>query len=200
MHAPGVAVQPLRQMTGDAPFNEVFLEDLPVPDSHRLGDVDGGWRVAMSTLGRERAALARRHRHRPDGLVEIASPVRVAEVLRGCGLADDSCRRQQWGRVYVGQTVMELTDARLGAAPPGVVADAARAMGKLVLARNLSYAADVIASALGSRITADTGETWAWRWLPFIVGAPALHIGGGTDEMVLNSIGERVLGLPRDRT
>ena len=67
----------------------------------------------MSTLGRERAALARRHRHRPDGLVEIASPVRVAEVLRGCGLADDPCRRQQWGRVYVGQTVMELTDARL---------------------------------------------------------------------------------------
>jgi alkylation response protein AidB-like acyl-CoA dehydrogenase len=200
MRAPGVTVRPLRQMTGDAPFNEVFLDEVTVPDAHRLGDVDGGWRVAMSTLGRERAALARRHRHRPDGLVEIAAPTRVAEVLRGCGLANDPCRRQQWARVYAGQTVMHLTNERLAAAPAGAVADAARAMGKLMLARNLSYAAEVIASALGSRVAADTGEAWAGRWLPFVLGVPALHIGGGTDEMVLNSIGERVLGLPRDRT
>ena len=57
MHAPGVEVRPLRQMTGGASFNEVFFTDVRVPDSHRLGEVNGGWTVALTTLMNERAAI-----------------------------------------------------------------------------------------------------------------------------------------------
>ena len=57
MHAPGVEVRPLRQMTGGASFNEVFFTDVRVPDAHRLGDVNGGWTVALTTLMNERAAI-----------------------------------------------------------------------------------------------------------------------------------------------
>ena len=57
MHAPGVEVRPLRQMTGGASFNEVFFTEVRIPDSHRLGDVNGGWTVALTTLMNERAAI-----------------------------------------------------------------------------------------------------------------------------------------------
>src|SRR3984957_17086370 len=78
MHAPGVEVRPLRQMTGGSTFNEVFFTDVRVPDSHRLGDVNGGWTVALTTLMNERAALGG-----GGGGVGLPARTRVIETARG---------------------------------------------------------------------------------------------------------------------
>ncbi len=77
MHAPGVEVRPLRQMTGGASFNEVFFTDVRVPDSHRLGDVNGGWTVALTTLMNERAAIGG-----GGGGVGLPTTTRLIELAR----------------------------------------------------------------------------------------------------------------------
>src|SRR3954470_3570184 len=90
MHAPGVEVRPLRQMTGGASFNEVFFNDVRVPDTHRLGDVNQGWTVALTTLMNERAAIG----GGGGGGMGLASIVRLQEMVRHFGLAEDPITRQ----------------------------------------------------------------------------------------------------------
>ena len=200
MHASGVTVRPLRQMTGDAPFNEVFLDGVVLPDGNRLGDVNQGWGVAMSTLSRERSAIARSERYRPGGLADIASPMKIAQLIDQCGRSTDPVTRQRWSDLYARSTAMRLTGERLHQAEmEDGAAGVAGGIGKVLLARNMSMAADLIGDLLGARTTADTGESWATKWLPFLLGVPGLHIGGGTDQVILNSIAERALGLPRSK-
>ena len=90
MHAPGVEIRPLRQMTGGASFNEVFFDEVRVHDSHRLGDVDEGWTVALTTLMNERAAIG-------GGGAGVAHEpfTRLVEMAQHFGLADDPLVRQQ---------------------------------------------------------------------------------------------------------
>src|SRR5437879_5899520 len=96
MHAPGVEVRPLRQMTGGASFNEVLYTDGRVPDRMRLGDVDEGWTVALTTLMTERAAIG-------GGLggSSLGALSRLAELARHYGGADDPVVRQQLAEVYI---------------------------------------------------------------------------------------------------
>jgi len=92
MHAPGVEVRPLRQMTGGASFNEVFFEDVRVPDTHRLGDVDEGWTVALTTLMNERASIG------GGGAGSGGSATgtgRLIEMAQRLGMADDPIIRQK---------------------------------------------------------------------------------------------------------
>ena len=89
MHAPGVEVRPLRQMTGGASFNEVFFTDVRVPDDHRLGDVNDGWSVALTTLMNERAAIGAggggdERRRRDDPPHRAGQAHRVAPTTRSC--------------------------------------------------------------------------------------------------------------------
>src|SRR5262249_56201671 len=89
MNAPGVTVRRLRQMTGGASFNEVFFDEVRVHDSHRLGDVDEGWTVALTTLMNERAAIG-------GGIGNRATTfTRFVELARYLGLADDPLVRQR---------------------------------------------------------------------------------------------------------
>jgi alkylation response protein AidB-like acyl-CoA dehydrogenase len=200
LHSPGVTVRPLRQMTGDAPFNEVFFDDAEIADHYRLGEVGGGWVVAMSALADERSAISRSARYRPGGLAALASPERLLALADRRGLRADPVVRQELAGAYIRYCIAAWTVERLRYVPPtDWAAPVAPGIGKLRLARQLSASADLVCRLLGPHITAAGGEAWADGWVPFVLGVPGPHIGGGTDEVILNSIAERGLGLPRDR-
>src|SRR3989442_14589246 len=96
MHAPGVEVRPLRQMTGGASFNEVFFNEVRVPDDHRLGDVNQGWTVALTTLMNERASIGAGG----GGGLGLANSNRLAEMLRHFRLAHDPIHRDELMRLH----------------------------------------------------------------------------------------------------
>ena len=191
MHAPGLEVRPLRQMTGGASFNEVFFTDVWVPDDHRLGPVDEGWRVAMTTLSNERNAIGG-SAFGGKGLLNVD---RLIALLRHCGVDKDPVVRQQLAELVSGlrtATWMRRRFAVTGAS------GAQGAMLKLALCRDLGRVGALVERALGAKVIADTGEWGAYAWSSFVLGLPGYRIGGGTDEVLRSVIGERVLGLPKE--
>jgi alkylation response protein AidB-like acyl-CoA dehydrogenase len=194
MSAEGVDVRPLRQMTGGASFNEVFFEDVRVPDSHRLGDVDEGWTVALTTLMNERAAIG----GGGAGLGNVSFS-RFREMARHYGLADDPITRQRLADIYVHQQVARFTNLRaMAKIRAGQLPGPEMSIAKLALTANMQAIAQVLGEILGPRLTADTGEWGAYAWSEFVLGIPGLRIAGGTDEVMRNIVGERVLGLPKE--
>jgi alkylation response protein AidB-like acyl-CoA dehydrogenase len=194
MKAPGVEVRPLRQMTGGAAFNEVFFNDVVVPDSDRL-DVEGaGWKVAITTLMNERNAMG----NSSFGGAGILSTERIAELVRHSGLADDPVVRNEFAALQVRLRVARYTNqvfaakAKAGDAP-GPVAS----INKIALSTNMAELGRFVADVLGPRIAADTGEWGTFAWTAMVLGAPGYRIGGGTDEILKNMVAQRVLGLPR---
>src|SRR3954470_19851071 len=106
MKAPGVEVRPLRQMTGGASFNEVFFTDVRIPDDHRLGDVNGGWGVALTTLMNERAAIGA-----GGGPTSGAGVLtRLTELARHMGRADDPIVRQRLADIHIRGNVARYTN------------------------------------------------------------------------------------------
>ncbi|WP_024795240.1 acyl-CoA dehydrogenase family protein [Tomitella biformata] len=196
MSAPGVDVRPLRQMSGGAEFNEVFLDGVLVPDDHRLGAVDDGWRVALTTLMNERASVS----GESDGPVaRVLSPQFLATLLQESGHRHDGAARRRLGEVvadviaadYLGrQSVRKL---RAGA-QPGPEAS----VSKLFWAQNLTRIAHLATELVGTMITADTGEWGTFSWTELLLSSPAFRILGGTEEIMKNILGERVLGLPKE--
>ncbi|MGH9267710.1 MAG: acyl-CoA dehydrogenase family protein [Acidimicrobiales bacterium] len=193
MRQPGVEVRPLRQMTGGASFNEVFLDRARVSDHHRLGEIGGGWAVAMTTLVNERLAIGA-----SAGGPAANAMDRLMGLLAWAGKADDPVLRQRFADVYVHWAAARAHTrhqaARLtGGEAPGPELSVSR----LALTANLARISDLVTEALGSRLLADTGEWGTFAWAEFILGVPGLRIAGGTDEILKTVIGERVLGLPR---
>src|SRR5438067_182020 len=107
MHAPGVDVRPLRQMTGGASFNEVFFTDVRVPDDHRLGDVNQGWTVALTTLMNERASIGG-----GGAGVGAVGHARLIEMARHFGRADDPNIRQRIADIYINGAIARYTNIR----------------------------------------------------------------------------------------
>ncbi|MDP9070159.1 MAG: acyl-CoA dehydrogenase family protein [Actinomycetota bacterium] len=191
MSAPGVRVRPLRQMTGGASINEVVLEEVPVPDDHRLGEVNDGWRVAVSTVVSERRVIG--------GGAAAASVHRLVELLRWLGKDDDPVLRQRLADVHVHDAVAGYTKLRaMAEREAGREPGAETSIAKLALTDNLGRVSEFLTEALGPRLTADTGEWGTFAWAELVLGAPGLRIAGGTDEVQKNVIAERVLGLPRE--
>ncbi len=196
MHAPGVEVRPLRQMTGGAAFNEVFFDEVRVPDSHRLGDVNMGWTVALTTLMNERAAIGGGG---GGGGLGLASSSRLIEMMRHYEVSDRPILRDDLAKLYTGYQVAKYTNLRAAAAlKAGGLPGPELSIGKLALTANLTATAEFVAKVLGPRVQADTGEWGAWSWSKFICGTPGMRIAGGSDETLRNIIGERVLGLPKE--
>jgi acyl-CoA dehydrogenase len=196
MHAPGVEVRPLRQMTGGASFNEVFFEDVRIPDDHRLGDVNDGWRVALTTLMNERASIGSGSGGMGSG---VASIDRLAAMLRHFGRADDAVLRDELVRIWIGFQVGKLTGQRAtDKIKAGQLPGPEMSIGKLALTHNLTALSEWASRVLGPRVTADTGEWGTYAWAEYILGTPGMRLGGGTDEVMRNIVGERVLGLPKD--
>ncbi len=195
MHAPGVEVRPLRQMTGGANFNEVFFDDVIVHDSHRLGDVNDGWRVALTTLMNERASIG----GGSGGGMGLANVDRLAQMMGHFGLRDDANLRQELMRVYTGYQVAKLTNQRaMDKMKAGQLPGPEMSIGKLSLTNNLWATAEFVSHVLGSRMLADTGEWGTYAWGQLLLGVPGMKVAGGTDEVMKNIVGERVLGLPKD--
>jgi alkylation response protein AidB-like acyl-CoA dehydrogenase len=194
MRAPGVEVRPLRTMTGGAPFNEVFFNDVRIPDSHRLGDVDGGWRVAITTLMGERALGA------TPGVFGIEQALEMLLLLvKHLGVDGDQVVRQAVATAYSGVKTVEYnglrTDAkRRSGAPPGPEASIFK-LSNTEVGRKIAAAAEL---ALGARLVADTGEWGTYSWARYVLNVPGSRIAAGTDEVMRNILGERVLGLPKE--
>jgi len=189
---PGITVRPLRQMSGGSSFNEVFLDDVRVPDSCRLGDVGDGWKVTLTTLGFERGG---------DG-----PPMRVGggydELLalaRWLGRDKDPVVRQRLAEVYAHERIGVLSAQRAEAErKPGQPPGPEGSIKKLHWVKGLAQVSEVAALLLGNRLVADTGEWGTFAWTSHVLGAPGYRIAGGSDEVQRTILGERVLGLPAE--
>lgn len=195
MRAPGVEIRPLRQMTGGASFNEVFFEEVRVPDTHRLGDVNQGWTVALTTLMNERASIGAGG----GGGTGMFTPSRLHSMLEHFGLADDAVVRDEIARIYSSFTVAKWNNQRaLDKIKAGGLPGPELSTAKLALTNNLKAYTEWVARVLGPRITADTGEWGTYAWSKMLLGVPGMRVAGGTDEIMKNIVAERVLGLPKD--
>ena len=191
MDTPGTDVRPLRQMTGGAEFNEVFFDDARIGDRYRVGDANTGWSVFRTSLQSERASIGSRGAgYGGSGLVGLAAPEKVVQLAQHFGLSDDPVVRQDLARLYTGYRLVEWNANRQ---PP-----LAPAATKYAAARHMNWASSMIARLLGPRICADTGEWGTYAWKQLLLGACAIRIGGGTDEVMKNGGGEGVLGLPKE--
>ena len=196
MKAPGVEVRALRQMTGGTSFNEVFFNEVRVPDDHRLGDVNQGWSVALTTLMNERSSIGAGG---GGGGMGLANVTRLAQLLRHFGLGESAVHRDQLMDIYTRFQVAKFNNQRaLDKIKAGQLPGPEMSIAKMALTDNMQRTAAFVASVLGPRLTADTGEWGTYAWGQFLCGVPGMRIAGGTDEVLRNIVGERVLGLPKE--
>ncbi len=196
MHAPGVEVRPLRQMTGGASFNEVFFTDVRIPADHLLGDVNSGWSVALTTLMNERAAIGGGGGGASSGGSEIRRLIALAQHL---GVSTDLLLRQEIANTWINLQVARYNNERaLAKIRSGQLPGPEMSIAKLSLTQNMSRTAELAAHILGPRLTADSGEWGTFAWSRFVLGVPGMRVAGGTDEVMRNILGERVLGLPKE--
>jgi alkylation response protein AidB-like acyl-CoA dehydrogenase len=202
MTAPGVEVRPLRQLTGEAEFNEVFLTDVRLPDTLRLGAVGAGWTVARTTLMNERVSIGGTPLPREGGMIGLlADTWRSRPDLRTPGLHDTVLR------LWVRAEAVRLTGLRLrqqlAAGEPGPEGSAVK-LSFATLSQAVSSAAlDLLA---GEGLRHDTWELQRPEEVDFLGRTPAYRylrakgnsIEGGTSEVLRGIIAERVLGLPTE--
>ena len=193
MRAPGVEVRPLRQMTGGASFNEVFFDEVRVPDEDRLGDVNQGWTVALTTLMNERAAIG------GGGMSGSGDTMaRLLAMPAAFGCADDPLVRQRLADIVIHTSVHRYTIQRaMDKIRAGQLPGPELSIAKLAGTNNMIRIGELVAAVLGARLTADTGEWGTFSWNQLVLGTPGARVAGGTDEVMRNIVGERVLGLPK---
>lgn len=194
MAVPGVTVRPLRQMTGESHFNEVFLEEVRIPDRDRVGEPGAGWRAVMATLMAERAAVG------AGATNSSVDPVaRLVDLADQMGRRADPVIRQGLAAVHTTARIRRHLVARQQAAvEAGRPTGAEGSIVKLLFAQQAFDCGALAGELLGPSLLADTGEWGTFAWSRWVCGAPMMRIAGGTDEIQRNVIAERVLGLPRE--
>jgi acyl-CoA dehydrogenase len=198
MSSPGITIRPLRQITGGANFNEVFFDDVFVPQEDLVGDLNDGWRVARTTLMNERFAAG-------GATSPVAAFPALVELARrprrgGAVPSADPLLRQQLARVYTAGRLFDLTNARVRTSLlRGQIPGPEGSILKLAVSNVWTEQAELALDVLGAHgMLADGSSPEGGRWQDAFLGAPAVHIGGGTDNIQRNLIAEHVLGLPRD--
>jgi len=190
MDAPGVTVRPIRQMTGGASFNEVYLDDVFVPDTDRLGPVGEGWRVTLTVLAAERL---------DSGGLGLDNADRALDLARHLPRPLTGSERQQAADLFVRALVQRLIGLRVTAVlVAGRETGAEASVGKLHATATMRATTDLVQQLLGPRLAADTGEWGTFAWTEHLLGAPGYRIAGGSDEIQRTILAERVLGLPKE--
>jgi alkylation response protein AidB-like acyl-CoA dehydrogenase len=194
MRSDGIDVRPLREMTGLAMFNEVFLDGVFVPDDCVIGDVDGGWPLARTTLGNERVAMGSGSSF--GGGIEALLALVAARRDRG-ELPVDDVLLDQLGALVAESHVVAVLGARathrsVGGARPGPEASVRKLLGAEHDQRTQEFGLGLL-GPVGATV-AEEAASWTFGFL----ANRCLTIAGGTSEIQRNVIGERLLGLPRD--
>ena len=202
MHAPGVETRPLRQLTGQAEFNEVYITDARIPDTHRLGAVGDGWRVAMTTLMNERSALGASGSRRGAGTIEEAVSLWAARPELQTPVLRDRLA-QLWLRAEAQRLTSERSRASATVGGPGPEGSIGKMVGAELNQRIYEWCMDLLgAEGLLYHGYAMSGAHRDGDWRGPIqqryLRSRANTIEGGTSEVMRNILGERVLGLPGD--
>ena len=198
MKAPGVDIKPIKQLTGDSDFNEVYFTDVRVSDSQRLGDVGQGWQVSLTTLMNERAAIGGGFGQMD---VSLAMSVAAEVEIDGRPALEDAAVRARIADWYVQEAGLKYTGYRsLTALSRGALPGPENSIGKLVGAPKMQAMSSYLMDLLGASgaIADEALAAKAGIIQRAYMGAPGLRIAGGTDEIMANIIAERVLGLPQE--
>ena len=199
MKSPGIEIKPIKQISGEANFNEVYFTDVRIPDSQRLGEVGQGWQVALTTLMNERASIGA-----GGGGTKFSTVKKLAESVNidGKPAIEDSAVRAKLATWYVQESGLKFTSYRtLSALSRGEIPGPENSIGKLVGAVKAQDMASFAIDLMGqSGIVRDREQDEAYEALfqDTYMSIPGLRIAGGTDEIMANIIAERVLGLPQE--
>jgi alkylation response protein AidB-like acyl-CoA dehydrogenase len=190
MHRPGIDVRPLRQITGAAHFNEVFLTDVRIPHENVVGQVNGGWGPMMTTLANERTLIGS-----SQSMVTFEDIVALARHL---GVAGDPTIRQELIRqLCYAETIKYLGYRTQSAASRGQLPGPESSVIKLAASRRLEHQGNLVMSISGaSGMLWQTSAYLGGFWQNQFLGQWMSRIGGGTDQIQRNTIGEKVLQLP----
>jgi alkylation response protein AidB-like acyl-CoA dehydrogenase len=198
MKAPGVTVRPVKLAAGDSHVNEVFFDDVRLSDAQRMGPVGGGFAVAMETLFIERYGA-----QDPAG---FGPPLSVfVELARGCEIEGrpaltDGRVRQQIARAYATRSALDAISKRaLLMLAAGREPGPEGSLNKLVSVRSRQRLSEFAIDLMGvCGVMRDDRRLPQEDWVESWIGAPTNRIAGGADEMLLNTIAEKILGLPQD--
>ncbi|MGZ6852573.1 MAG: acyl-CoA dehydrogenase family protein [Mycobacteriaceae bacterium] len=196
LRAPGVDIRPLKEMTGESNFNEVFLDGVRIPRANLVGELGGGWRVLMSMLSHERLALGAGtagSRMDADAFSELL------DLSRQRGSVDDPHVSQALLDLYLQQRVLDLNGIRIRQAietsnPAGPLGSIVK-VGTAMAAETAARAAALVVGT--SAIAWTDGDEDAAAAAHSILSFPYTSIAGGTSEIQKNAIAERLMGLPR---
>ncbi|HWD50999.1 MAG TPA: acyl-CoA dehydrogenase family protein [Acidimicrobiales bacterium] len=192
MRTPGIEVRPLRQITGFAHFNEVFLTDVAVPVENVVGTIDNGWAVTHTTLANERTLIG--------GAAQGITADQVLDLARRFGGSRDPLVRQHVAAFYTRIQLLRFMNYRVQTAlshgrQPGPEA----ATTKLLVSQHMSLTGDLLMELIGANgMLADGSAIDSGAWETAFLNQWMSKLGGGTDNIQRNSLGERVLGLPRE--
>jgi alkylation response protein AidB-like acyl-CoA dehydrogenase len=186
----GVDVRPLRQMTGGSCFNEVFMDDVRLPDELRVGAFGEGWKVATTILGFERDASG-------DDLTLGGSWAQVLALADAMGKRTDPVVRPMLADAYTRHVLAGVATARdLRDRQRGLPRGPEGSMRKLQWVNGMQQISETVGEILGPRLVADTGEPETYLWNEHVLGALGYRIAGGSNEIQRTIIAERLLGLP----
>jgi alkylation response protein AidB-like acyl-CoA dehydrogenase len=200
MQAPGVEVRPLRQITGEAEFNEVYFTDVRIPDAERLGDIGEGWRVSMTTLMNERVAIG------GSVIPKGSGPIGEAVRLWNERADKDPVTRDRLTQLWIEAEVNRLTNLRAQANRKIGTPGPEGSVGKLAFAEANKAIYEFCLELMGPRgmlygsyaMTRPDHAMFSDSTQKSFLRARANSIEGGTSEIMRNILGERVLGLPGD--
>ncbi|MDO8913379.1 MAG: acyl-CoA dehydrogenase family protein [Phenylobacterium sp.] len=199
MKQPGVEVRPLRQITNESQFNEVFLTDAICPEENLLGELGQGWGVLQTALAYERSVMGEGARGPRSGVAESKNEEPLIALAREAGALSDPLIRQEISKVIGLKKLNALNTARAKAEMKQGTSSALMSLGKLAMSRILHEEARVRTMILGAGSLLEGPDFPRAEDANFLtLNAYFTSIGGGTDQIQRNIIGERVLGLPKE--